>query len=74
MLILSEAEVRALLPLEQVIPLMEDALRAFSTGAVLQPVRQALQIAPFDGYLGLMPAHVRTPDGERRLTGPEPRG
>jgi len=64
MLILSEAEVRALLPLEQVIPLMEDALRAFSTGAVLQPVRQALQIAPFDGYLGLMPAHLRTPGGE----------
>ena len=64
MLILSEAEVRALLPLEQVIPLMEDALRAFSTGAVLQPVRQALRIAPYDGYLGLMPAHLRAPGGE----------
>jgi len=57
MLILSEVEVRRLLGMERAIVLMEEALQAFSTGAVLQPVRQALQIAPYDGYLGLMPAH-----------------
>ena len=64
MLILSEVEVRRLLGMERAIALMEDALQAFSTGAVLQPVRQALHIAPYDGYLGLMPAHLRLPGAE----------
>jgi alanine dehydrogenase len=64
MLVLSEREVRALLPLEQTIPLMEEALRAFSTGMVLQPVRLALPISPYGGYLGVMPAHLHAPDRE----------
>jgi ornithine cyclodeaminase len=58
-LLLREPEVAALLPMEAAIALMEEALAAYSTGQVLQPVRQALAIAPHAGYLGLMPAHLR---------------
>ena len=60
MLLLREADVRALISMEEVIRLMEDALRAFSTGGVVQPVRVALPIEPHAGYLGVMPAFVRT--------------
>jgi ornithine cyclodeaminase/alanine dehydrogenase-like protein (mu-crystallin family) len=44
--------------MEAAIGIMERALVAFSTGRVLQPVRQALVIEPYGGYLGLMPAHL----------------
>ncbi|MGH2425986.1 MAG: ornithine cyclodeaminase family protein [bacterium] len=60
MLLLREADVRALLSMEDLIRLMEDALRAFSTGGVLQPVRVALPVEPHAGYLGVMPAFMRT--------------
>jgi alanine dehydrogenase len=59
-LLLREPDVRALLSMEELIRLMEDALRAFSTGDVLQPVRVALQIEPHAGYLGVMPAYMKT--------------
>ena len=57
MLLLREAEVRALLTMEQTIGLMEDALRAFSTGGVVQPVRQVVTVDRHRGLLGLMPAY-----------------
>lgn len=58
MLLLREAEVRALLTMEQTIGLMEDALRAFSTGGVVQPVRQVVIAEGHRGFLGLMPAYM----------------
>lgn len=58
-LLLRESEVASLLPMDAAIGIMEQALAAFSAGAVLQPVRQALVVEPHGGYLGLMPAHVR---------------
>lgn len=57
-LLLRETDVRALLSMEQVIALMEEALRAFSTGGVIQPVRQAVPVQPHAGYVGLMPAYL----------------
>jgi len=59
MLLLRETDVRALLAMEALIPLMEEALRAYSTGGVAQPVRLAMMVEPHAGYLGLMPAHLR---------------
>ena len=59
MLLLRETDVRALLSMEALIPLMEEALRAYSTGGVAQPVRLAMVVEPHAGYLGLMPAHLR---------------
>jgi alanine dehydrogenase len=62
-LLLTESDVAALLPMEAAIGLMEEALAAFSTGRVRQPVRQALLVEPYGGYLGLMPAHLRAAEG-----------
>src|SRR2546426_745224 len=66
MLLLRESDVRELLSMEALIPLMEEALRAYSTGGVAQPVRLAMMVEPYHGYLGLMPAPLRSapaPDG-----------
>lgn len=68
-LLLREADVAALLPMEAAIGIMEQALRAFSTGGVLQPVRLALGIEPQGGYLGLMPAHLRGDPGVSEALG-----
>jgi ornithine cyclodeaminase len=62
MLLLREADVRTLLSMEDTIALMEYALRAYSTGGVAQPVRVAVTVEPHDGYLGVMPAYLRTAD------------
>ncbi len=70
-LILREADVRALLPMADAIDLMADALRAFSTGQVVQPVRLAMLVERPGGYLGLMPAYLRTsgqPLGAKAVT------
>jgi thiomorpholine-carboxylate dehydrogenase len=56
MLHLEEAAVRAVLRWETLIPAMETALAAFSSGQVLQPVRTMLAIEEQQRYLGVMPA------------------
>lgn len=56
-LILSEADVRRLLDLDALIPAMEQALAAFSSGGVNQPVRTVLDISG-RGFFASMPAHV----------------
>jgi alanine dehydrogenase len=57
-LILSEADVRRLLDLDALIPAMEQALAAFSSGVVNQPVRAVLDISG-RGAFASMPAYVR---------------
>ncbi|MDH4062962.1 MAG: ornithine cyclodeaminase family protein [Acidobacteriota bacterium] len=59
--LLNEAQVKALLPMPDLIQAMEDALARFSAGDVLQPVRTVLSIGPSHGYFGLMPAYVPQP-------------
>lgn len=60
MLLLREPDVRRLLSADALIPLMANALKAFSAGQVLQPVRVALIVPPHEGFLGLMPAYMRS--------------
>jgi len=62
-LFLNEEQVREHLPMTELIPAMEKALRDFSAGRVTQPVRSiiSIDVASATGFLGLMPAH--TPDG-----------
>src|SRR5687767_14320817 len=59
--LLTEADVRSLLPLNDLIAAMELALARFSTGEVLQPVRSVLLVGPEKGYFGVMPAYVTDP-------------
>ena len=56
MLTLSEAEVAKLLTWESLIPAMEGALAAFSSGRVIQPLRNMMTIEEGKRYLGVMPA------------------
>lgn len=53
---LDEADVRAVLRWEDLIVAMERALADFSSGGVLQPVRNMLTIEEGKRYLGIMPA------------------
>lgn len=53
---LDEEKVRALLHWDDLIGAMESALSAFSSGRVIQPVRNMLTIEEGKRYLGIMPA------------------
>ena len=57
-LLLNEADVKALLPMGELIDVMESALTAFSAGEVDQPVRSVVQIGAEKNYFGTMPASV----------------
>ncbi|HLY01579.1 MAG TPA: NAD(P)-binding domain-containing protein [Candidatus Cybelea sp.] len=56
MIYLDEAQVRAVLRWEELIPAMEQALAEFSRGNVVQPVRAILTVEEGKRYLGVMPA------------------
>jgi ornithine cyclodeaminase/alanine dehydrogenase-like protein (mu-crystallin family) len=53
---LGEADVRAVLGWDALIARMESALAAFSSGQVIQPVRNMITIEEGRRYLGVMPA------------------
>ncbi|HZQ60515.1 MAG TPA: ornithine cyclodeaminase family protein [Casimicrobiaceae bacterium] len=55
-MLLDEADVRTALRYEALIPAMEQALAALSTGQVIQPVREWLTLEPNERYWGVMPA------------------
>jgi ornithine cyclodeaminase len=56
-LVLSGADVRALLPMSRCIDLMADALLALARGEAAVPLRSALWLPDRSGLLGTMPAH-----------------
>ncbi|OXB58797.1 hypothetical protein ASZ78_015995 [Callipepla squamata] len=57
------AEVERLLPRASVLlPGLEAALRDFSAGGVVQPLRAVLPVRPHGGYLGVMPAYSAAQD------------
>jgi ornithine cyclodeaminase/alanine dehydrogenase-like protein (mu-crystallin family) len=55
-LTLSDTDIAKVLTYEQLIPAMEKALMAFSSGRVMQPVRNMLTIEEGKRFLGIMPA------------------
>src|SRR5688572_22067459 len=61
-LLLRAEHLRALLTPADLIPLMERALAAFSTGGVIQPVRSVVAVEEHHGFLALMPAYARAAD------------
>src|SRR2546422_4851234 len=60
MLLLRESDVRELLSMEPLIPLMEEALRAYSTGGGGRAGRRGLMGGPHSGDLGRLPAPLRS--------------
>src|SRR5947207_13605685 len=61
MLVLSEAEIRELLPAADLADVIEQALAAFSSGQVDQPVRTAVEMGPDHAFFGVMPAALSMP-------------
>lgn len=59
--LLSERDVRAVLPMPDLIDAMEQALRAYSAGQVAQPVRTVLEVGADRAFFGLMPAALDDP-------------
>jgi alanine dehydrogenase len=59
--LLTEADVAKLVTMDDLIDSMEGALRQFSSGEVVQPVRTVLPVGHDDAFFGLMPAFVREP-------------
>lgn len=55
---LDEAAVHRLLHMEDLIPTMEQALAAFSSGSVVQPTRVMVPVSEHQGFLGIMPAYT----------------
>ncbi len=56
---LTEDEVRAHLRMEELIPVMAEAMRDLSLGKVQQPLRQVLSVTEHNGFFGVMPAYGR---------------
>jgi alanine dehydrogenase len=65
---LDENAVGRLLRVEDVIPAMERALADFSSGKVVQPLRQIVPVADHGGFLGLMPAYTGDALGVKLVT------
>lgn len=60
-LLLTESDVRQLVDLDDLADTMARALVAYSTGAVSQPVRAVVEIAPRRAFLAAMPAYLADP-------------
>ena len=61
MLLLTERDVRDLLSMDDVIESMHDALAAFSSGRVQQPLRTVLEVGAQHAFFGVMPAYLPDP-------------
>ena len=60
-LLLTEQDVRRVLPMADLIQAMSGALSGFSGGQVTQPVRTVLEVGPERAYFGVMPAVINNP-------------
>ena len=56
-MVLDEDAVRSLLRMEELIPVIADALADLSRGKVIQPVRVMVPVADHQGFFGIMPAY-----------------
>src|SRR5438445_6014130 len=64
--LLTEADVRSVLTMDDLIATMASALKRFSTGRVVQPVRTVISVDRDDAFFGSMPAFVRASGSEPR--------
>ncbi len=60
-LVVNQAEVRRLLPMDSCMEAMAEALRTMARGDVVQPLRSAMWLADKSGLLGLMPGYLSEP-------------
>jgi alanine dehydrogenase len=60
-LLLTDSDVRKLLPIAGLADVMERALASFSSGQVNQPVRASVHVDKHQAFFGVMPAYISTP-------------
>ena len=60
--ILTQSEVRRLLPMSACIELMSEALTALGRGDAINPLRDLMRLPDGRGILGLMPGHLGSPE------------
>lgn len=60
-ILLNEADVKSLLPMPELIGIMEQALCAFSEGRADQPVRSIVEVGADRNFFGVMPAYIQEP-------------
>jgi ornithine cyclodeaminase/alanine dehydrogenase-like protein (mu-crystallin family) len=60
-ILLTESDIRAVLPMPDLIEAMSRALDEFSAGRVAQPVRTVLEVGADKNYFGVMPASLNDP-------------
>src|SRR3984885_15295651 len=65
---LTEEQVRAVLPSRDPTPAMRKALMDFSAGRVQQPMRTIIPVAMHGGWLGVMPAVYGSVKGAKMVT------
>src|SRR5207302_1420571 len=58
-LLLTEADVKSVLSMDDLIDTMASALQRFSTGKVEQPVRPVIAVDGTEAFFATMPAYVR---------------
>ena len=63
--LLTDADVRALVTMDELIEAMAETLRRFSAGEMIQPLRMAIPFGANGNIFGVMPGHVR----ERAVVG-----
>jgi alanine dehydrogenase len=61
-LFLRESDLRTVLTMRDLIPLMERTLAVFSTGGAVQPVRTVVPVARHRGFFAVMPALLAEPE------------
>ena len=59
--LLTEADVRSVLTMDDLIETMASALGRFSAGGVVQPVRTVIPVGSDKAFFGVMPAYARHP-------------
>lgn len=68
LLFLNEDQVRSVLSYDDLIPAIRQALKDFSAGRVVQPVRTVMSIAPHGGWFAVMPAAYGDVMGAKMVT------
>src|SRR4026209_507774 len=59
--LLSEQDVRIVLPMAELIDAMENALARFSSNQVAQPLRTVIEVGLQKAFVGVMPAFIEDP-------------
>jgi alanine dehydrogenase len=60
-ILLTDSDVRKVLPIAALADVMERALAAFSSGQANQPVRSSVHVDKHQAFFGVMPAYLSTP-------------